>query len=64
MCERHENRHEHGHGHGRHGRHGFPSRERLLERLQGYRQHLEGELANVQELIGRLGDAPQQPTEV
>ena len=60
MCERHEHRHEHGHGHGRHGRHGFPSRERLLERLQGYRQHLEGELANVQELIGRLGDGPTQ----
>lgn len=45
-----------GHRH-RRGR-GFPSREQLNERLQAYREYLEGELRNVQELIERLGDAP------
>ena len=30
--------------------------------LQSYREHLEGELKNVQELIERLGEAPQ-PTQ-
>ena len=40
---------------------GFPNREQLVERLQGYQQHLEGELKNVQELLERLGDAPEQP---
>jgi hypothetical protein len=43
------------------GRRGFPNREQLVERLQGYEQHLEGELSNVQELLERLGDAPEQP---
>lgn len=56
---------------GRHGGHGgpggfgrrfghrsFPSREEWLERLQAHRQQLEQDLANVQELIERLGDAP------
>jgi hypothetical protein len=62
--------HEHGEarGHGRRGRrgfgrHGFPDRAHLLERLQGYREHLESELANVQDLIGRLGDEPQAPAQ-
>jgi len=48
------------HGHHR-GRHGFPSREQLYERLQRYQQHLESEQKKVQELLERLGDqAPQQ----
>jgi hypothetical protein len=55
MCEGH---HHHHFRHGRRGRRGFPNREQLLERLTGYRQHLESELANVQELLERLGDAP------
>ena len=54
-----------GHHH-RRGRRGYPNREAWVERLQSYREHLEGELKNVQELIERLGtpadDAPQ-PTQ-
>jgi hypothetical protein len=53
MCEGH---HHHHRRFGR-GRRGFPNREQLVERLTGYRQHLESELANVQELLERLGDA-------
>jgi hypothetical protein len=66
MCGGH---HEHGHGEGRgrgfrgFGRRGFPNREQLVERLQGYQQHLEGELKNVQELLERLGDAPEATSE-
>jgi hypothetical protein len=76
MCERHEQSEGQGRGYGygrrgsrgfgggfgpgRPGR-GFPPREEWLERLQAYRQHLEEELRNVQELIERLGPpSPQQ----
>ena len=52
MCRAHHHR----------GFRGYPSREQWVERLQSYREHLEGELKNVQELIERLGEAPQ-PTE-
>ena len=52
-----------GHHHHRRGRRGYPNREQWVERLQSYRDHLEGELKNVQELIERLGtpadDAPE-----
>jgi hypothetical protein len=51
-------RHRH-HGRG-HGRHGYPTPEQWAERLQAYRTHLEAELKNVNELLGRLGE-PQQP---
>ena len=52
-----------GHHHrGRRGFRGYPNREEWVDRLQAYREHLEGELQKVQELIERLGDAPQ-PTE-
>jgi hypothetical protein len=67
MCEGH---HHEGRGHGRghgfrgFGRRGFPNREQLVERLQGYQQHLEGELTNVQELLERLGDNPEQPASI
>jgi hypothetical protein len=44
------------HHHGRRGGRGYPNREQWVERLRSYRQHLEGELQNVQELIERLGD--------
>ena len=66
MCGGH---HEHGQHEGRgrgfrgFGRRGFPNREQLVERLQGYQQHLEGELKNVQELLERLGDAPEATNE-
>jgi hypothetical protein len=51
MCEGHH----HHRRFGRRGR-GFPNREQLVERLTGYREHLESELRNVQELLERLGD--------
>jgi hypothetical protein len=54
-----------GHHGGRRGRsefgfrrHGVPSREEFVERLEGYRERLEHELANVDELLKRLKDAP------
>ncbi len=51
--------HHHHHGHGPfRGRHGIPSREQSVERLRSYREHLEGELAKVDELLSRLADAP------
>ena len=56
MCEGHHHAHHRRH---RFGRRGFPSREQLVERLTGYRAHLERELANTQELLDRLGDAPE-----
>ncbi len=46
------------------GRRGVPNREALVERLQGTKAHLESELANVQELLERLGDAPEQPASI
>ena len=45
------------------GRRGFPSRGVWVERLEAYREHLEQELKNVQDVIERLGktgDAPEQ----
>jgi len=48
----------HHHRHGRRG--GFPSREQLVERLQGYREHLQQETAKVEELLERLADRPQE----
>jgi hypothetical protein len=39
-------------------RHGVPSREQFVERLESYRERLEHELANVDELLKRLKDAP------
>ena len=52
----------HHHHHGRRGFRGYPNREEWVDRLQAYREHLEGELQKVQELIERLGE-PAQPTE-
>ena len=45
------------HHHGRRGFRGYPNREQWVDRLQAYREHLEEELKNVQELIERLGQA-------
>jgi hypothetical protein len=60
MCGSH---HSEGRGRGFRGfgRRDFPNAEQLIERLQAHRQHLEGELKNVQELLERLGSAPEQP---
>ncbi len=44
-----------GHHHLGGRRHGFPSREDWLERLQQHEQRLQADLANVRELIERLG---------
>jgi hypothetical protein len=55
--------HHHHHHHRRRGFRGYPNREQWFERLQAYREHLERELENVQELIERLGEAPQKPAE-
>jgi hypothetical protein len=46
------------HGH-RRGWRGFPDREQLVERLQRYQEHLDGEQKKVKELLERLVDAPQ-----
>jgi hypothetical protein len=51
----HRNHHHHG---GRRGFRGYPNREQWIDRLESYREHLEGELKNVQELLERLGDKP------
>ena len=48
MCRGH-------HHHRRFGRHGFPSREEWLEHLQQHEQRLQQDLANVRDLIERLG---------
>jgi hypothetical protein len=47
------------HHHRRRGVRGYPNREQWADRLQAYREHLEEELKNVQELIERLGEQPQ-----
>ena len=67
MCEGH---HEHHRGPGRRGlrgfgRGGFPKPEAWVERLQAYQAHLEEELANVKDVIQRLGPSePDQPTQI
>jgi hypothetical protein len=70
MCRDHEG-HGHGPGRGRRGfrgggfggRHGFPSREEWVERLQAHRQRLEQDLANVRDLIARLEDGSAPPAD-
>jgi hypothetical protein len=47
------------HHHRGRGFRGYPNREQWVDRLQSYREHLEEELKNVQELIERLGEQPQ-----
>ena len=57
----HGHHHEGGCGRGRFfgRRWGTPTPQELVERLQARRERLEEELANVQELIKRLGDGEQ-----
>lgn len=43
---------------------GFPSREEWLERLRAYRQQLEDDLKNVQDLIDQLGSGEQPVSQV
>jgi hypothetical protein len=50
-------------GRRRGGWRGFPNRDELVERLTGYREHLESELANVQQLLERLADGTEQQPE-
>lgn len=65
MCREHHHEHHEGRGHGRRGfRHGFPSREEWLERLQMHEQRLERDLSNVRELIERLGNGAQPQPEI
>jgi hypothetical protein len=62
MCGHHQHR---GHYAWREfRRHGVPSREEWVERLEAYRERLEGELANIEELLKRLKDAPTETATV
>ncbi len=63
MCGQHRGRGAWGPGFG-FRRHGMPSREEWVERLERYRERLEGELANVEELLKRLKDAPAETASV
>jgi hypothetical protein len=40
------------------GRRPVPSREEWVERLEAHREQLQQDLANVEELLGRLRDEP------
>jgi hypothetical protein len=64
MCGGHH--HEHARGFRGFGRRGFPNREVWLERLQDYQARLEEELANVRDVIERLGPPAQgaEPTSI
>jgi hypothetical protein len=58
MC--HEGRHHHRRGFGRRGLgRGFYDRDRVRERLEEYRRDLEQELADVSELLKRIGEGEQ-----
>jgi hypothetical protein len=60
MC--HEGRHHHHRGFGRRGLgRGFYDRDRVRERLEEYRRDLEQELADVSDLLKRIGEDEQKP---
>jgi ribosomal protein L19E len=63
MCGHEHHGHGHGRRHGR-GRHGFPSREQWVESLEAYRERLERDLGNVDELLKRLRDERPETTSV
>ena len=64
MCG-HEHHEHHGHWRGKgRGRRGFPSREQWVERLEAYRERLERDLGNVDELLKRLRDERPETTSV
>jgi hypothetical protein len=50
------------HGRGFHFRRPFPNRAELLERLEAYQRDLEQELADLDDLIRHLRDAPADST--
>jgi hypothetical protein len=52
----------HGHRHGRlHFRRPFPNRQELVERLEAYQRDLEQELADIDDLLRHLREAPAEP---
>jgi ribosomal protein L19E len=55
--------HGHGRQHGR-GRHGFPSREQWVERLESLRERLDQDLQNVDDLLKRLREERPETTSV
>ena len=59
----HRGHHHHRHDRGPLGRRGFLPREQQVEHLRAYREHLENELRNVDELLERLADAQPATTE-
>jgi hypothetical protein len=60
MC--HEGRHRRRRGFGRRGLgRGFYDRDRVRERLEEYRRDLEQELADVSDLLKRIGEGEQKP---
>lgn len=60
MC--HEGRHHHRRGFGRRGLgRRFYDRDRVRERLEEYRRDLEQELADVSDLLKRIGEGEQKP---
>jgi hypothetical protein len=60
MC--HEGRHHRRRGFGRWGLgRGFYDSDRVRERLEEYRRDLEQELADVSDLLKRIGEAEQKP---
>ncbi len=61
MCGGHQGGHGGFRGRGFRFRGVFPSRDEWLERLQAHRDQLEQDLANVRELIERLGDGGDAP---
>ena len=48
------------HHHGRRGR-GYPSREQWVERLEAFREQLQADLVNVDDLLARLRDEGAKP---
>ena len=60
MC--HEGRHHRRRGFGRRGfGRGFYDRDRVRVRLEEYRRDLEQELADVSDLLKRIGEGEQTP---
>ena len=55
MCGHHQEHARRGFGFRRHG---VPSPEEWVERLESHRERLQLELANIDELLRRLKDAP------
>jgi len=54
----HGHRRHRGPGGRLHFRRPFPNRQELLERLESYQRDLEQELADIEDLIRHLRDAP------